>query len=216
MDYFNLNNFYSTSSAPEELDAYPVLDQTSAGEVADNHNQAFGTFAHGWDMVERPGPMVGSLTSPRATIGHGKYHCNQFVVGYLTRMSAEPVASADSYTTPYTAEDNGYGQPTYSGHYWPTAGHQAQSHNSGLSDQDGSSLSWYGSFDSTMGSGAYTMAPNLSSGKNLYFGTFGRTSTDRLIANRRTRLLGGKPEWALDEHILRGACSSLIILMQPC
>jgi len=181
MDYFNLNHFYSTSSAREEPDAYPVLGQTSAGEVADNHNQAFGTFAHGWDMVERPGPMVDSLlTSPWAMIGHGKYRCNQFAVGYLTRMSAEPVASAHSYTTPYTTEDNGHDQPAYSGDYWPTAGYQAQSRNSGLSGQN-FSLSCYDSFDRTMGSETSVMAPNLNSGKNLYFGLQGgRVLTDSL------------------------------------
>ena len=101
--------------------------------------------------------MVGSLDSLLDTINYGEYHCNQLVVGYLTTMSAEPLAS----TSPYTTEANDYGQPLHSGHYWPTIGHQTQSYDSSFS-------TLYDSFASTMGSEAANMAQTLSSGENPF------------------------------------------------
>jgi hypothetical protein len=99
--------------------------------------------------------MVGPPTGTRATASYGKYHCNQFVVGYLTRVSAEPVAPASSYAT----EVNGCGQPTYFDHNLPTVGHQAQSQSHAL-------LNW-DPFANMMASEPSTMVPASSSGKNL-------------------------------------------------
>ena len=101
--------------------------------------------------------MVGSLNSLLNTINYGEYHCNQLVVGYLTPMSAEPLASTSLYTT----EANGYGQPSHSGHHWPTIDHQTQSYDSSFS-------TLYDSFAGTMGSEATTMAQTLSSGENPF------------------------------------------------
>jgi len=131
MAHFNTSdaNPHFTSSVCEELDPYSVLGQALAGEWADI--QASDTPIHGLGMVEQPGLMVGSSSS-RATTSYGKYHYDQFAAGYLTRISAEPVASAN----PYTTELNSYGQLTYPGHSWQTVGHQTQSHNSGFQSQD--------------------------------------------------------------------------------
>jgi len=155
MAYFNNTNDANpdfTSSVYEEFDPYLFLGQTSAGEWAEN--RAFDTSIHDLGMVEQPGPMVGSSSS-RATTSYGKYHCNQFAVGYLTRMPAEPVASAN----PYTNEFNSDGQLTYPGYSWQTVGHQAQSHNSGFQSQDDF-------FQSTMASEPSAVVPTSSSGKN--------------------------------------------------
>jgi hypothetical protein len=146
-------NFHSTSSASEELDTYPFLSRTSSGEGVDD--ETFGTFAHGWGMVGQSEPMVGPPTGSQATANYGKYHYDKFVVGYLTRVSAEPVASASSCAT----KVNDYGQPTYFDHHLPTVGRQAQSQDPGL-------LNW-DPFASMMGSEPSTMVPAPNSGKNL-------------------------------------------------
>jgi hypothetical protein len=73
MAYFNNTNnanFYSTSFAFGEPDAYPFLSQMSATEEVDG-NQTYGSLADRWGMVDRPGPMVGSPANLRATASHG-------------------------------------------------------------------------------------------------------------------------------------------------
>ena len=157
MAHFNNTNdadFYSTSSASEELDANQTPSQRSIGEWADD--QVSNTSAYDWNMVERQGLTVRSPTSSRATTSHGKYHCSQIVVGYLTHMSAELVASASSHMT----EVNSCGQ-TYPGYYRPTVGYQAQPYNPGSSSQGSS-------FASTIAKEASAVVPALSSGKDIF------------------------------------------------
>ena len=164
MSYFNNVNDANpdfTSSVYEEFDPYLVLGQTSAGEWA------FDTSIHDLGMVEQPGLMVGSSSS-RATTSYGKYHCNQFAVGHLMRMSAEPVASA----SPYTTELNSCGQLAYPSHSWQTIGHQTQTHNSGFQSQDDF-------FQCTMASESSAVVPTPSSGKDPSALDLLGTSTDQ-------------------------------------
>ena len=69
-------SFYSTSSASGEFDVYPFASQTSPTEEP---NRRYSALTDQWNMVERPGPMVGSPTSIRAVPSFGKCHCNLFV-----------------------------------------------------------------------------------------------------------------------------------------
>ena len=78
------DNTNSTPSVYEELGAYPALSRTSTGEGVDD--QVLDTSGYCWGMPERPGLMLSSSTGSRVTTGYGKYHCNRFVVGYLTRF----------------------------------------------------------------------------------------------------------------------------------
>jgi hypothetical protein len=156
MAYYNNTNFYSTSSAFGEPDAYQFLSQTSAAEEV--NDQAYGTFANGWGMAGQPGPVVGSPTNLRDVANYGKYHCRLFVDQRLRRESLDSVASSASYATWV----DGYGQPSYSGHYWPAAGQQAQSYHSGFSSRDDS-------FASTVASETSTVVPIPSSGKYLFY-----------------------------------------------
>ena len=144
-------NTYSTSSAYEDLGDYPVLNHTSAAEGASD--KVSDTCNYGWGMPGRLGLMLNSPTSSRVTTGYGKHHRDQFVAGHLTCVSAEPAASASLYGT----EVNTYCQPTYSGHFQSTVGHQTQSYNPTPPN---------GSFPSTMVLGLSTVVPNPSSGKN--------------------------------------------------
>jgi len=160
MAYFNNTddaNPYSTSSAYEELDPYPVLNQMSVGELADI--PAFNTPTHGWDMymIDHPGPTAGSPTGPLPTTSCGKYHCSLFVVRCLTRVSAEPAAPANSYT----AQVDGYAQPIYPDNHWPAVDQQAQLCHSGF-------LSPNDSFASTLALEAPAVVSNSNSGKSLF------------------------------------------------
>jgi len=167
MDYFNNHNsasFWSSSSSswPPEVDPYEFLVQFSANEAA---NSTANTFTDRWSMYDQPGPMVDFQA---ATTNHGKHYRNLFVDWCLTVESPEPLASATSWV----AQPDGDGQQSYSGQYWPTADHHAHPHGSWFPSMDDP-------FASTMGSGAPTVVPGPSSGKNIFALELGGTSTDR-------------------------------------
>jgi hypothetical protein len=156
MAYFNNTNntnFYSTSFAFGEPDAYPFLSQMSATEDADD-SQTYGSLADRWGMVERPGPMVGPPTSSWAAASYGSYHCSLFIDRCLTRESL-------GSTSWYAAQTNGYEQPSHSGNHWPAAGQQDQSYRPSL-------VSWDESFTSTTAPEPSATVPAPSSGKSLF------------------------------------------------
>ena len=139
MSYFNdYASFYPISSARDEFDAYQFPDQTSATE-GDNYGAPYSSFTDPWGMLEQPGSMVGSSTSLPATDSHGTHCCNLSADWCLTLESPELLAP----TTSYTNQTGSYGQPSYSGDYWPEIGQQAQPYHSGSLSQDYS-------FDSTV------------------------------------------------------------------
>ena len=72
MAYYNNPCSYPTSSASGELEFYSLLSQMLATEEA--NSQAHDTFADQWNTIGRPGPMVGSPTSLRATASYGEHY----------------------------------------------------------------------------------------------------------------------------------------------
>ena len=80
MAYFdNTNNvnFWSAPSAPlisGEPYAYPYLSPTLATDNESATSQLHHVPTDGWGMVRRPGPIVGSPTSLRATASLGERH----------------------------------------------------------------------------------------------------------------------------------------------
>ena len=153
-DYNNAGFYYPTSYTPalENFDAYPLLHQTSATEEV--NFPVHHTLDDQWGMTRRPEPMVGSPTSLRTTTNYSNPHYN-FVDRCPTRELPESVAIS------YATQAGGYGQPSYSGHYWPELGQQTQSYPSGFS-------SWDRPFTSTTALEASTMGPVSSSSKYLF------------------------------------------------
>jgi hypothetical protein len=169
MAYFNTNNanFYSTSPAFGEPDAYPFLSQMSAIEGVGS-TYTYGAFTDQWGMVEQSGPTAGSSTS-LATAGYGKHHCIHFTNLCLTYESPESAGSAAWLET----QTNGYGQPSYTEQYWPAVGQQAQPYHSGFSSHDSF-------FANTVAPETSTAIPAPSSGKSLF--SF-ETSKNKVLTN---------------------------------
>ena len=78
----NNANFNPTPSTSGGLYAYPHLSQTLATET---EGASDPTHAGHWSMVRRPGPMIESPTSIRATASSGECHSNWFVGWRLMR-----------------------------------------------------------------------------------------------------------------------------------
>ena len=169
MAYFDTNNtnFYSTSSAFGESDAYLFLSQMSATEGVGS-TYTYGAFTDQWGMAEQPGPKVDESTSLVAA-GYGKHHCIDLVSRCLTHEPTESVVSATSYET----RTNGYGQPSYTEQYWPTVGQQAQPYHSGFSSHD--------SFFANTVAPETPTAPAPSSGESLFYS---ETSKDKMLTDR--------------------------------
>jgi len=151
MAYFNNANFYSTS-ASEEPEAYPFLNQTLATEGVGD--QVHITLADRWGMT-------GSQTSHRDTVSYGKHYCDPFVNRCLIHEPPDSMTSATSYMN----QTDGYSQAPYSGHHWPAVGQQAPPYHPDFLSQDVP-------FGGMAGSEAPTVVVTPSSGKNLFhFGT---------------------------------------------
>ena len=191
MDYFNdYASFYPTSSAREEFNAYQFPNQTSATEGV-NYNVPYSTFTNCWGMPEQPGPTVGSSTSLPATDSYGRHCCDSSADWCLTLESPEPLAPSTSYTN----QTDSYGQPSYSGNYWPELDQQAQSYHSGSLSQDYS-------FDGTAVSEPIA-DPTPDNCKRLSSLKL-RVLEYLPIANSPAQLLGRKPERVLYQHVPHG------------
>ena len=201
MDYFNdFASFYPISSAREESDAYQFPNQTSATEGV-NYNAPYSTFTDPWGIPEQSGSMVGSSMSLPATDSYGTHCCNLSADWCLTLESPEPLAPSTSHTN----QMDGYGQPSYTGSYWPEVGQQTQPYHSGSLSQDYS-------FGSAMPPEPSIVDPTPGSCKSLsslilpvleYLPT----------ANSHAQQLGGKSEWTLYWHVPHGKHWSPFILM---
>ena len=161
MAYFNdYASLYPTSSVREDQ----FLDRTSATEEASYQGQ-YSTFTDGWHTFELPRLTVSSPTSLPATAGHGKNYCNLSVDWCLMLESLEVLA-------PTTTNIDDYDQPSYSDHYWPGVGRQAQSYYPGSLSQDFSSAS-------PAALEPFTASPTPSSGKCL----FSQAASSRVLTN---------------------------------
>ena len=120
-DYNNADVYYPAlpAPAPEEFDAYHLPRQEPAAEEI--NFPAHPTLDDQWGMARRPGSTVGEPTN------YGNYQHNHRADWRLTCEPPESVAPATSYAT----QAGGYGQPSYSGQYWPEVGQQTQSYPSG-------------------------------------------------------------------------------------
>ncbi|KAF9645112.1 hypothetical protein BDM02DRAFT_3120722, partial [Thelephora ganbajun] len=113
-NFYDYNTNFCTTSTSSEFGACPSLNQTLANEEA--NIRTTDTFTDGWSVGRQPGYMVGSPRSLRA------------------EASLESAPSV----TPYSTQTDGYGQPSFPGHYWPIMGQYAQSYHSGIMSRDNS------------------------------------------------------------------------------
>ena len=150
-DYNNADFYYPAlpAPAPEEFDAYQFPRQEPTAEEV--NFPAHPTLDDQWNMARRPGSMVGEPTN------YGNHQHNPPVDWCLTREPPESVAPATSYAT----QAGGYGQPSYSGQYWPEVGQQTQSYPSGFLGRDVP-------FTSMEALEASTTRPAPSSGEYLF------------------------------------------------
>ena len=128
MDNFNNTtdgDFYSAFLASSEFGAYQFPSRTPAHEEAN-------IFEDDWSVDSQPDYMAGPMSSFRSEANFGKCSCSLEDKRHLTHESPDSVASVTSYG----AQTPGYGQPMFPGHYWPTVDPCAQSHRSGLVNQD--------------------------------------------------------------------------------
>lgn len=152
MVYFNSTenaNHHSTSSAPDELDAYPFLSQASATEAS----EALDTFTDGRSVGEQPDHVVCPSRSVRAEGSFGK--CNRSLLNDR-RLMSEPLETVTSVTS-YDTKTHSDGELSFPGYYWPTTGRYAQSHGSSIVSRDNS-------FASTVALDTSTVASTPSSG----------------------------------------------------
>jgi len=96
MAYFNDNNsYYSTSSAPEELDLYPYLECQSSVTAREGYQQLARTFAGGSPTIDQPVSVGGPSTDLLAGTNYDEH-----------------LYTVPSPVNPYT--------PQQHGSYWPT------------------------------------------------------------------------------------------------
>ena len=192
MAYFNnYTSFYPTPSAREEFSAHQFLDQTSAAEGV-NYEGSQVTFPDCWNTFQQPEPTVGSSAALPATVGHGEHYYNLFVDWRLTLGSPESLAPATSYMN----QTGSYDQLSYSSHYWPEVGQQAQTYHPGFSSQNFSPAIMAAPEPSAV-------VPTPNSGESLLSLKL-RTLEYLPITNSPARLLGGKPERTLYQRVLYG------------
>ena len=81
MAYFNdttNNGFYSTSFASGGFYSYPHPSQTFVTDTEEANGQMYADSTDQWSAERRPGPMVGSPTSLRATDSFGEHRSDHF------------------------------------------------------------------------------------------------------------------------------------------